>query len=408
MNPKKVRLVASKEILSTLRDRRALVSSLLIPLLVLPATMLGLPLVLGGLFEREQASVTEVAVAGLAFLPEDLREALEAQNVTLVETATPEEDVRGGAVQIALSVPENLEDKLANREKATLTLYSKRGNLRSELNANKLTDAVAQYRSALVSKRLAEAGLAPEVLEPIVTETVDASTQAERDSGQFGWLIPFFIAVWTLVGGQMTALDATAGEKERGTLEALLVAPVKRAEVVVGKFLATLTFGLSAALMAIIGYLLSGVLLKGLFLPRLGAEGEEVASLLGGSFSVSLPTVLLLVASSLLLAALIASLLLSIAMFARSYKEAQTYVAPLSFLLIVPVLGLQFADFFGSNPLVYLVPILNALLLMNDIVKGDIQMLPVLLTWASLLALSALCLDFAYRSFKREGVIFRT
>ena len=408
MNLAKAWQVAAKEILSTLRDRRALVSSLLIPLLILPATMLGLPLVLGGLFEREQATVTEVAVEGLAFLPDDLRTAFEDENVTLIETTTPEQDVREGTVQLALSVPENLAESLENQEKVSLTLYSKRGNLRSELNAGKLTAAVAEFRRALVAKRLADVGLGPEVLEPIVTETVDASTKTERESGQFGWLVPFFIAIWTLVGGQMTAIDATAGEKERGTLEALLVAPVGRAEVVVGKFLATLTFGLSAALMAIIGYLLSGALLKRLFLPQLGAEGEEIAALLGGSFSISFSTIIMLIMSALLLAALIAALLLSITMFARSFKEAQTYVAPLSFLLIVPVMGLQFADFFSSNPLIYLVPILNAMLLMNDVVKGDISPLPVLLTWGSLLALSALCLDFAYRSFKREGVIFRT
>lgn len=408
MNPSKIWQIASKEILSTLRDRRALVSSLLIPLLILPVTMLGLPLALGGLFEREQATVTEVGVEGLAFLPDDLRSAFEAENVTLVETMTPEQDVREGVVQLALSVPENLAENLSEREQVALTLYSKRGNLRSELNAGKLTAAVAEFRRSLVAQRLAEVGLGPEVLEPIVTETVDASTEAERESGQFGWLVPFFIAVWTLVGGQMTAIDATAGEKERGTLEALLVAPVGRAEVVVGKFLATLTFGLSAALMAIIGYLLSGALLKRLFLPQLGSEGEEIAALLGGSFSISFSTIVLLIISALMLAALIAALLLSITMFARSFKEAQTYVAPLSFLLIIPVLGLQFADFFGSNPLIYLVPLLNAMLLMNDVVKGDVSLLPVLLTWGSLLALSALCLDFAYRSFKREGVIFRT
>ena len=408
MNAAKIWQVAAKEILSTLRDRRALVSSLLIPLLILPATMLGLPLALGGLFEREQTTVTEVAVEGLAFLPADLRAAFEEENVTLIETTTPEQDVREGIVQLALSVPENLTENLETREKVSLTLYSKRGNLRSELNAGKLTAAVAEFRRTLVAERLSEVGLGPEVLEPIVTETVDASTEAERESGQFGWLVPFFIAVWTLVGGQMTAIDATAGEKERGTLEALLVAPVGRAEVVVGKFLATLSFGLSAALMAITGYLLSGALLKRLFLPQLGSEAEEIAALLGGSFSVSFSTVILLVISALMLAALIAALLLSIAMFARSFKEAQTYVAPLSFLLIIPVMGLQFADFFSNNPLIYLVPILNAMLLMNDVVKGDVALLPLLLTWGSLLALSALCLDFAYRSFKREGVIFRT
>src|SRR5690606_39668933 len=118
--------------------------------------------------------------------------------------------------------------------------------------------------------------LDPAILEPVTIQTVDASTSRERSSGQLSWLIPFFIAIWTLAGGQMTAIDATAGEKERGTLESLLVAPVRRSEVVVGKWLATMTFGLTAALAAIAGYLVGGMVMRNAFLPRMGAEGGEV------------------------------------------------------------------------------------------------------------------------------------
>ena len=408
MRPRKVWQVMRKEVLSTLRDRRALVSSLLIPLLVLPLVMLGLPLLLGGLFEREQTNVTQVAVAGGDALPVALAETLEAQAVELVEVADPEGAVRAGEYPVGIGVPENFSSTLGEGKQVELTLYSKRSNLRSELNVGKLEGAVRDYRDRLVAERLAAAGLDEGVLEPVTTVSVDASSDAERSSGQFAWLIPFFIAVWTLAGGQMTAIDATAGEKERGTLEALLVAPVRRVEVVVGKFLATLAFGLSAALMAIIGYVLGGTVLKRVFLSRMGEDAGELMSVLGGSLDVTVPTVLSLSVSALLLAALIAALLICITLFARSFKEAQTYIAPLGFLLIIPALGLQFADFFGTNPLVYLVPILNALLLMDDTVKGSVNALPSLLTWGSLLAYTALLLDTAYRSFKREGVIFRT
>jgi len=238
--------------------------------------------------------------------------------------------------------------------------------------------------------------------------TTDASSEAERSSGQLAWLIPFFIAVWTLAGGQVTALDATAGEKERGTLESLLVSPVRRVEVVVGKFLATLTFGLAASVMAIVGYIVGGVVLRGLFLNRLGDDAGELVAIMGGSLQTTPLSIVLLLLSALLLAALIAALLISITTFARTYKEAQSYVAPLSFIMIIPAIGLQFSDFFGTNILVYCIPIMNALILMDDIVKGQAALLPVLVTWASLAAFSVLLLDFAYRSFKREGVIFRT
>ena len=398
--------VARKEILSTLRDRRALVSSLLIPLLVLPLVMLGLPLLLGGLFEREQTTVTEVAVQGLDNLPDALRRESEAQSITFTSVDDPQAAVRRGDYAVALTVPEGFERSLRDG-KAELTLYSKTGNLRSELSAGKVEDVISAFQQALVAERLRRVGLEPSVLEPITVETRDASSQAERSSGQLGWLIPFFIAVWTLAGGQMTAIDATAGEKERGTLESLLVAPVRRAEVVVGKFLATMAFGLSAALMAILGYVLGGTVLRQFFSLQ-GEEAQEIVSVMGGALNVSFFGVVMLVLSALLLAALIAALLISITMFARSFKEAQSYVAPLSFVLILPAVGLQFADFFGSNSVLYLIPVLNTLIVMDDLVKGSAQALPLLLTYGSSLAYTALLLDFAFRNFKREGVIFRT
>ncbi len=400
--------VALKEILSTLRDRRAIISSLLIPLLILPVVMLGLPLLLGGLFEREQSTVSEIGIEGLSYLPESLKENLEAQNIAFVEATDLENLVREGDFQVALSIASDFQTKLANQEKAELTLYSKRGNLRSELNASKIADAVNSYSASIIQERLELVGLSQEDLEPISVITTDASSEAERSSGQLAWLIPFFIAVWTLAGGQVTALDATAGEKERGTLESLLVSPVRRVEVVVGKFLATLTFGLAASVMAIVGYIVGGVVLRGLFLNRLGDDAGELVAIMGGSLQTTPLSIVLLLLSALLLAALIAALLISITTFARTYKEAQSYVAPLSFIMIIPAIGLQFSDFFGTNILVYCIPIMNALILMDDIVKGQAALLPVLVTWASLAAFSVLLLDFAYRSFKREGVIFRT
>lgn len=400
--------VAGKEVRSTLRDRRAILSNLLVPLLLLPIVMLGLPLLIGGLVSQQQEAASQIGIAGLDNLPGALRQRLEAQNIDLQATDTPEQAVREDTYSAALSVPDNFAERIRQGESVEITVYSKPGNLRSELDSGKIRNAVQSYRQEIVRERLKEAGLEPSILDPVTVSTVNASTEAEQASGQLSWLIPFFIAIWTLSGGQMTAIDATAGEKERGTLEVLLVAPIRRSEVVVGKFLATLLFGLSAALMAILGYILGGTILRSLFSDMMGAQASEFTQVMGGSLNVGPLSVVLLVVSTLLLAMLIAALLIGITSFARSFREAQTYLAPLSFLLILPAIGLQFSELLDFGPLIYLVPVVNALLLMDDIVTGSAGALPVLLTWGSLLAFAALLLDFAYRSFKREGVIFRT
>jgi sodium transport system permease protein len=147
----------------------------------------------------------------------------------------------------------------------------------------------------------------------------------------------------------MAAIDATAGEKERGTLEVLLVAPVRRAEVVVGKFLATTLFGLwprswrsSASWWA--ARCCAAVPRRCWATTRCG-----VVNVMGGQLTVTPLTVGLLVVSSVLMAAMVAALLMSVTLFARSFKEAQTYVAPMSFLLIVPAIALQFKDLIGTG-----------------------------------------------------------
>ena len=400
--------VARKEILSTVRDRRAIVSNLLIPLLLLPVLMLGLPLLLGGLFEREQENLTPIAVEGTAALPPELLAALEAQRADVRDVDDALTQVREDEVSAALIVPDDFAASLEAGDVPRLQVVSKSGNLQSDLAAGKIQQAIAAYRSDVVAARLSAAGLDPAVLEPVAVETRDASRPAERSSGQLAWIIPFFIAVWTLAGGQMTALDATAGEKERGTLEALLVAPVRRSEVVVGKFLATMASGLSAAVMAIVGVVAGGALLRRVFVPRLGDEAGEIVAVMGGSLSLAPGGVGILLGSALLLAAAVAALLIAVTMFARSLKEAQSYVAPLSFLMVIPALALQFADLLDLGRGVYLVPVMNVMVVMDDALGGAVNGGDVLLAWAAMAALVALLLAFALANFRREGVIFRS
>lgn len=408
MRPKMVWRIARKEILSTLRDTRAIISNLLIPLLLMPVMMLGLPLLLGGLFQREAVTITPIGVEGVEFLPPELVTLLKLQNVQLDSYPDALAAVQEDRVTVAMKVEEPLAVAIAEGRTPRITLVTKAGNMKSELNAAKVQQAVTFYQRQVVAERLTDAGLDPNVLDPLLISMVDASSDAERSSGQLSWLIPFFIAIWTLTGGQMTAIDATAGEKERGTLEVLLVAPVRRSEVVVGKFLATLTFGLSAAVMAIVGFLLGGVALKEFFVPRLGEGGAEIVQFMGGALNIDAAALGVLFLSALLLASFVAALLISIALFARSFKEAQSYLAPLSFLFIIPALMLQFKDLINVGDVAFMIPVYNVLVLMDNVVRGNYALSEIGISWAIMLALIWLLLAFAHRNFQREEVIFRS
>ena len=403
-----IKHISKKEIIATLRDRRAIISSIVLPLLVLPAMMIGLPFLIGNIFQGEQDSVSQIAVLGLENMPQSLREKLLAQNTKLTEVSDPLKAVQSGDYQVALEIPADIKEKIARQEAVELKVFSKEASLKSSLNSLKLNAAISEFKQELVVNNLRAVGLKETVLEPIRINTVDASSKAEKSSGQMAWLIPFFIAVWSLAGGQIIALDSTAGEKERGTLEALLATPAKRSEIVLGKFFATLFFSLSASTMAIVGYVGAGILARKLFSKNLSKSTQEIVSAFGGNLNISFSSVSLLFVSSLLLAALIAALLISISMFARSYKEAQSYVAPLSMFMVIPAVGLQFSEFFADKLIIHAVPILNVLVLMDKAVKGKAQVIEIIVTWLSLVVIAAALLLFAYRNFKREGVIFRT
>src|SRR5690606_6389207 len=128
---------------------------------------------------------------------------------------------------------------------------------------------------------------------------------------------------WALMGGQMVAIDATAGEKERGTMESLLVSPISRFEVVMGKWLSTMLFGLFASIAAITGYLVGAAIMRGV---NSGGDSEITdgfAEVMGGTMTLSPQVLIELLVSAVLLTGFLAALVMTISMFARSFKEAQ-------------------------------------------------------------------------------------
>ncbi len=399
--------LARKEILSTFRDRRALVSNIAIPLVLMPVMMLGMPLLLGGIFESETVNVTPVAVEGAGNLPGGLRDLMEASLLEIHEVGNAEAAVRDGDYDTGMTVPEGFAADLESGAGVSLTLHSLLSNMQSDLATSKLSLVLGVYGDQLVEARLADAGLDPAVLEPIRVVTQDASSEQARSSGMLGWMIPFFIALWGLIGGQMTAVDATAGEKERGTMESLLVSPVSRFEVVIGKWLATLLFGLMATGAAIAGYLL-GTVLADNFMSASTADGEAFMQIMGGSLSLNLGGVLELLVSAVLLTGFIAALLIFVATFARSFKEAQSYLGPLSFVMVIPAVAMQFRDFFDLGFAQYVIPILNAIIVMYDTVRGATDPIGLVVTWVSLVVFTVVLLLLSHRSFRREDVIFRT
>ena len=406
--------VAYKEILSTWRDRRTLRSTILMPLLFIPIFTLGLPLLFSRALEGQQEVKQKVGVVGT--VPAELRSLLTRDQtgpggqvtragLALVPVADAERAVRDGEVDAAIVLPEAVTEVGATAT-VPVRVVSKLSNQAVQAGAaSKVRDALRTYNAQLVSGRLQQLQLDESFINPVRIEEVDASSREEKSSGALAFIIPFLLLQFIMNGAQAPAVDATAGEKERGTLEALLVSPVRRVEVLLGKLVATMMFALVTALFGVIGFAVASGVSRLLF-GDVGQRGEAAAAL-GGSISLD-PAglgVILVVAVSGAFA--LSAAFIAIAVYARSYREEQTYLAPIALLLLIPMLVLQFADFIDKALWLYAIPLIGGAVAVLDVVKGSISTSGVLVAvLANLVAAVGLTL-LGLRSFRNEAVLFR-
>lgn len=407
--------VAARDLLATLRDRRTLNATILMPLILIPLFTLGFPLMLGNFIGGQQQERQTVGVSGP--LPAPLRAALERDEtlpdgtvvragVTLVPVSDPQAAVQSGDVDAALHVPETLPDR-AGAGQGTLELHAKLGNLRAQTGAySKVTDVIEGYNRTLAVQRLGEQGLNESVLQTVTVKPVDASTSQEQRSGQLAFLIPMLMLQFILSGAVATAVDATAGEKERGTLESLLVSPVRRAEVVAGKLLATTLTALTSAAFSVAGFLLSGLAMR-LYLQRQPDATAALTGGMGGQLTLDPASLLALLGIAASAALAISALLIAVGIYARTFKEAQTYVAPISLMVVLPAVMLQFADFLNFGLAVYAVPVIGGMLSILETVRGAAVPSHALIAIGANLLCALLLGLLALRSFGREEVIFR-
>ena len=389
-------IIARKELLSVVRERRVLFTTLVLPILIMPLLMFGPILLFGNAARQTQESVQKVGVVGV---PTVVLEELRKARVEPIEVANPQEAVQNREVQAALVF-----------ENGRYIIYGRlsSGATQSALVVEKVQAALRAYKDQVVAEQLRARGIGTDILEPFSVETQDASREQERAAGLFAFLIPFFLVSFIQAGGMPVAVDATAGEKEKGTLEALLAAPVPLIQVLLGKGLAVFVMSLLSTFAAVAGLLLGGGVFRNLFAAQLQAvqNGENQAQL-GGALALDPLGYLAILVTAVLFALLIIAIMISLGLYARSFKEAQSYMSPLSLVMLIPLLFLQFSDFLKLQDWYFALPLVNVMLALDAIVKGAATATQLLITWASTLAYGALALYLAYRNFQREDVVFR-
>ncbi len=263
----------------------------------------------------------------------------------------------------------------------------------------RLQTILGKYDAARVAAALQEKGVDPSVLNPLPVTQHPLSSPTQAASNSFlSFFLPYILITMSLTGGLSAALDSSAGERERKTLESLLLTPAPRSQVLIGKILAVTLISLTAAIAAIASMLFA--------LSRI-QFGERA----GDVFHVTLTPLatLVMVWLAILLAAAFSSLTITLGTLARNFRQGQAYATPLYFITIFPASIILFIPDFSPNVGYYLIPILNAVLVLRDaIVHDSVSWSSLAVTSASLIVTGALCFYAALRLFTREALLVRS
>lgn len=393
--------IFGKEVREFLRDRRAVISMFVIPTVVMPLLLLIVGLVMAKVIRRAEAEVFPVAVVGAWHAPE-LFAILQADAHLGVSGADGDfrRLIQEGKVRAAVEIPAGFAGALASAEPAELVLHFNEGDLRSTMGVSELERCLRLYHDRVVGERLAAHGAEVELIHPFGIRRANAAP-AQRAGNLLGGVVPYVIILLCFTGAMYPAIDVTAGEKERGTLEAVLCCPVPRAALVAGKFLAVLGAAMAGAfctMVAMAGWVALG-----------GAGFVAGASVSGAGAGLILSPASLIGVFVMIvpLAVLFSAVLLAVGVFARSTKEAQTYMSPLVFLIILPaMLGLLPGVEIG--PGLALVPVLNVTLACKQILSGFWPWGTLVVIFGSTVVYAGVALAVAERLFRRESVVFRT
>ncbi len=403
--------VAYKELLSTVRDVKAFRASIILPFIMTPLFIIGFPLLFGNLFGGEVQKKQIVGVSNLEQMPSALRKLLESGDgsagVELKSITEPLIAVQNGDVEAGIAIPNTGVPNSAGGKPIDIQVFVKFSNQKASVVRNKIEDAIQNYSKSLVIQKLAAVGLTPDTLEPVRAKSVNAETVEERSGGIFAFLFPMFIFLAILGGASTVAVDSTAGEKERGSLEILLVSPVQRLEVVLGKLLAVTLFALFGVIMQVTAFIVSGAL-SPIVLKQFGSsDSSDISALFGGNLNLGVGGFLSMFLIGITVALMLSGVLVSIGIYARSFKEAQTYLVPLQIISQFVSIGMQFGDFITRSTLLYATPIIGSTLGILDIVKGKAtpEIIAIIVVANLIFAVGTAYL--ALRNFSREQVLFR-
>lgn len=412
MNWKYIFTVYLKELKDSLRDRRTLISIIVIPTFVMPALFFGVGKIATGVVSKAREEVSPVMVLGGEDSPGVLAELQASKKLRLVPLAEDwKQQISDKRVRAVVKIPAGFEAGLKASAAPDVVIYNYEGELKSGIAAGELENLFRGLRDRTVATQLQERSLPATLVKPFDFKRENVAPPEKVGGNLLGGIVPYVIIILCFTGAIYPAMDLTAGEKERGTMETLLCSPVARVNLVLGKFLMVLTGSLAAMALSLCSMGLSAAVAGVLFASNGGAAkavaAANQAKAAGSMIPMIDPLGLLGVLGMVFpMAVFFSAVIFTVALFAKSFKEAQSYVQPMVFVVIMPaVVGML--PGIELNLKLALVPILNLSLVCKEMLSGVWHWNYIALIFGSSCVYAAIALGLAVKMFNREDVIFR-
>ena len=391
-----------KELKDTLRDRKTIITMVVVPLFLVPVIIGLTTKIQSNAGKKAYEKQLQVAV----IVPDSNTTFVEIlgkqKNITIVDDI-PEDSIvssiENKKLDGAYAFSSTFEKDVKDLRPGNVTFYFK-SSVDQDIIQQRLREPLNIFEKATLASRFQRLNLDSSIINPVKINEVDIATSKELFGKMIGGLLPYLFLIFCFVGSMYPAIDLGAGEKERGTIETLLASPVNRIEILCGKFMVVTLTGITSALISLFSlYFAFHFLTK-----NISDIPPEIRNVI---LDILEPKSIAVLVSLLLpLTMFFAGILLSLSIYAKSFKEAQSIITPLNIVVLVPaIIGLMPGIEF--NAVTALIPVLNVSLASKTIFAGTVNFALLAEVYGSLIILAGLSLFAAARSFSMESVIFR-
>ncbi|MEQ8223204.1 MAG: ABC transporter permease subunit/CPBP intramembrane protease [Candidatus Eremiobacterota bacterium] len=392
-NLRTISIIFKKEMKDTLRDRNILISQFLLPLVLYPLVVIITSSLFTGQIKKAEDSISRVYIFNSIKSP-ILSETIRGTPLMKeVDLKNPFKMLSEGKLELIIFIPDDYTEDPVSNKSFELKFHYNSTNELSMMARNRIDEVLKTYNDILIKNRLKYRALSLSLISPLKMSSETVSTKKREIGSMIGGILPFLIILFTITAGFLPALDVIVGEKERGTLETLLVSKITKSDIIIGKFMAVW----ATALMSTCLHLLSSTV-------TFATLAQEALAKLPISFTwTALMAVIFLMIP---LTGFVCSAIMAVTMVAKSYKEGSNYLSALTLLMFMP-LSIIFSPSMKATYATSIVPIFNVSILFRDILKGDFNAGHTIVTFLATFLYTSLILWIALKLFEQEDILFR-